>query len=190
MSLSVSRRSDGRRAGRTLLAVALALLALAVVPTVAGATVYKMRALGTNGQQNSSDFSVGVSGGALHDSAPTGIFTNQNHVNQKWEFLQRSTGFYIIKNVNSGKCLDQPAPANGTTVTQYRCHNGVNQDWLVENFGNHFRLQNALPSVSAGQTTWYCLDIRGGQGGFYNGSPLQVWQCNGNANQKFWLSSP
>lgn len=53
----------------------------------------------------------------------------------------------------------------------YDCHGGANQQWNLNSDGT---VANLLSSL--------CLDVTGA--GTTNGTPVELWNCNGGSNQK------
>ncbi|MFD6073884.1 RICIN domain-containing protein, partial [Amycolatopsis lurida] len=73
---------------------------------------------------------AGVGQDALRDSAGTELWDCVAGAKQVWKLIPLGDNKYNLKNQNSGKCLDlAPNYNNGTSLTQYTCHNGVNQQW-------------------------------------------------------------
>lgn len=112
--------------------------------------------------------------------------------NQLWGFVPSQVpGFYTVRNLNSGKCLDMAdvssvgttllfGGVNGQTVQQWGCWGGANQLWAP--FGS--MLVN-YESVASGGGPAECLDVAGGSTA--NGARVQVWSCWNGPNQR-WTS--
>ena len=66
---------------------------------------------------------------------------------------------------------------DGTQVFMVTCHGRENQRWTVTTAA-------AGTSAIVG-TGGYCLDVRGGVAASATGTPVQLWKCNFNANQRF-----
>lgn len=108
-----------------------------------------------------------------------------NGPQQEWAFVPSPThsGWYMIKNFKSGKCLDvssvnlggpQNNTANGALVQQWDCWNGPQQLWVP--FGNMLVNYNSRK----------CLDVAGG--GTNNGALVQQWTC-WNGPQQQWTQA-
>ncbi len=77
-------------------------------------------------------------------------------------------------------CMDAQdnKKADGTRVFLYTCHGRENQRWTVTTAAD-------AGSAIIG-TGGYCLDVRGGASrSAATGTPVQLWKCNFNTNQKF-----
>ncbi len=75
-----------------------------------------------------------------------------------------------LSGVESGRCLDAPKDADGTTVLIWDCNGGANQQWVRQSNGT---------LVSHGK----CLDAFGSATA--NGSLVGLWSCHGGANQQW-----
>jgi len=144
---------------------------------------------------------LGLAGGVL--AACPGI-ASAAHANQAWAGSQNSNGVWNylgntsgagafegqIRNFNagSGMCLDVPASAynsgnpGGTQVDLYSCDGGANQLWFQ---GDNEDGTWSFPMIDGGG--FLCLDSL--QGHHYDGSPVEVWPCNGDNAQK-WTIGP
>lgn len=56
------------------------------------------------------------------------------HAAQQWQLSYVSDGYYMLKNIVSGKCLDVYSFGleNGVKIIQWSCHGANNQQWRVE----------------------------------------------------------
>lgn len=101
--------------------------------------------------------------------------------NQKWTLESAGGGYYRVKNLASGMCLDvwNYSRSNGGIVKQGRCHGGANLQWRKQNMGGGwFTLVN--------RNSGKCLDLHGGHNRI-NGGRIQQWQCYNNGNQSWRL---
>ena len=101
----------------------------------------------------------------------------QGSENQKFEFIYLSSGWYVIREVNSGKVLDVRggSSASGTPVQLYSYNNTKAQHWALYSAGGaYYYIRNELGCY---------LDARGGAS--KNGTPLQVYRFNGSNAQKW-----
>jgi len=126
---------------------------------------------------------------SVADGAVVQLWTYSGGNQQR--FYHDSIGSSVIKlrNVNSGKCLDTrgPSDADGTQVHQWNCYSTDSQTWRQENAGTRivngstktvYRFVNLF-----GRDT--CLDNAGGSGN-NNNNKIQIWTCNGSANQLWY----
>jgi hypothetical protein len=84
----------------------------------------------------------------------------------------------LIRNVNSGKCVDVYGDSTnkGANVQQYVCNGGGNQRWeFIALGGDQFAIRN----VNSGMV----LDVTGGSRD--NGANVQQYPWNGGANQRW-----
>lgn len=99
--------------------------------------------------------------------------------NQYWTLVPSAfSGWYSIKNLNSGKCLEFPgwSSADGSLAQQYTCNGGSNQLWYPVALGSG---KTAYVNGYSGK----CLDVASGttQAGYH----LQQFTCHYAANQQF-----
>jgi len=122
------------------------------------------------------------------DGAPVQIWSvnpDPNNSNQRWRARCRSDGTWQLVNVNSGKCMREPAAGDGVNVVQGACGSGRDQRWWhdyrgVDGYGRDYW-------VLVNDQDLRCLDIEGLN--YSNGVPVQVWTCYGGWNQLFWFQS-
>ncbi len=98
--------------------------------------------------------------------------TCANYADQRWSFIQGQTGYVLIVNGSSGKCL-----VSRTSESQ-AVQSGCNVSYSDQNFqlgaaGNFAQLKN--------KATGQCLVARGGS----SGAPVVKTTCAGYADQ-FW----
>ncbi len=110
---------------------------------------------------------------------------------QNWElfyvgsgprFRDQAGNYYALRNVNSKKCLDiyGAATHNGARITQWECHWGGNQQWLLY---DHFW-------TSSHKVTLYnaysnkCLDVLAYATN--RGAEVVIYDCNGGTNQNWY----
>ncbi|WOO78205.1 Endo-1,4-beta-xylanase A [Vanrija pseudolonga] len=116
---------------------------------------------------------------------PTGWLGNGNAIqlwgcspddnaNQLWALAKNG---HITSAKEPSKCLDAGENAvSGSSVHLWDCYEGLaQQTWIVEN--GAVRLQGAN----------LCLDITDGK--VQDGTRLQVWECDGEWNQKWTVAS-
>ncbi|WP_224247685.1 RICIN domain-containing protein [Hyalangium gracile] len=77
---------------------------------------------------------------------------------------------------HSGMCLDLANGAQGTTLYQWPCHGGINQQFTPVAMGDG---TYSLVSKVSG----LCVDVPNGNWGV----TLYQWPCHGGDNQRFWL---
>ena len=105
----------------------------------------------------------------------------QGSENQKFDITRLSSGWYIIKEINSGKVVDVKGGSknSGTPVQLYTYNNTAAQHWKFYSAGNgYYYIKNELGNY---------LDATGGAS--KNGTPLQVYRYNGTTAQKWKLSA-
>jgi hypothetical protein len=96
-----------------------------------------------------------------------------------------SGGVYILKNVNSGKCVDVSGASTtaGANIQQWDCNSHTNQQFKFTDMGGGvFKVQ---PMNSAGAQ---CMDVF--QASLVNGGNIDQWSCNGHTSQQFKLAQP
>lgn len=119
-----------------------------------------------------------------HDVASSKVQLWKAHsgANQQWTLDQQDDGYYEIRNVQTGLCLDIQANnvdiwTNGHYAHMWACHGRDNQRFHI----------NVIPG--AGQVTLTtkhtgkCLDLVDWRS--QNGATLQQWDCHGGANQRW-----
>jgi hypothetical protein len=101
--------------------------------------------------------------------------------NDEWRFIPTDSGYYAIRNKNSGLVLAVQGAAltRGTPIIQSAYSGGnFNDEWLIQPVGNG--LYNFVNRLSG-----LYLDVRGGS---HNpGTQLIQWTPDGGANQQFSL---
>jgi hypothetical protein len=94
-----------------------------------------------------------------------------------------SGGVYVIKNVNSGKCVDVTGAAttSGANIEQWDCNGHANQAFKFISVGNGY--YEVRPMNSGSQ----CMDIF--QASTANGGNVDQWSCNTHTSQHFKLTT-
>jgi hypothetical protein len=89
----------------------------------------------------------------------------------------------LIRNVNSGKCVDVfgSSTSKNANVQQFSCNNGPNQRWDFVDLGNG---QYAIRNINSGLV----LDVAGDSRA--NGANIQQFPWNGGANQRWTTRGP
>lgn len=126
---------------------------------------------------------------------PVQLWQCNGAANQDWQpvFLGFSPlGFELFEFINqaNGWCLDarsQGGYVNGNPVQGYPCNGNANQIWEFEFVFDPTTL-SAAPSFANGANLNLCLDASSQQG-YTNGDPVQLFTCNGAANQS-WSPAP
>lgn len=99
---------------------------------------------------------------------------------QVFDFDPQGGGYYRIKIVSTGKCLDVAGAStgDGAAIHQWDCGPGYNQQWQVVGI--------------SGQSGWYaliarhsgkCADVYGAL--TVNGTLIHQWSCNWGGNQQW-----
>lgn len=102
-------------------------------------------------------------------------YTCHRAPNQRWLLQQNADGYYRIKSVATGGCLDIPnASHNVEIVQQFQCHDGTNQQWSI------------WPTGIVARHSGMCLDIRAGD--LDDHGVLQQYPCHGGANQRWTVA--
>jgi chitinase len=131
---------------------------------------------GGGGGTNATGQITGYEGLCLDDRSastanfnPIQVYTCNGTNAQRWTVASGNT-LQVL-----GKCLDVYAAgtANGTTVDLYDCNGTGAQVWVPQSNGS-------LLNPESGK----CLDDTGWGG---SGTQAQIWDCTGNANQKWNL---
>ncbi|AXI76491.1 RICIN domain-containing protein [Peterkaempfera bronchialis] len=88
-----------------------------------------------------------------------------------------TAAWYRIANTNSNKCVDDAGTGNGSTVQQWACGTGNNQQWqFTATDSGYYRITNR-------NATSQVLDVTDVSSA--NGAKIQTWQWGGGANQQF-----
>ncbi|MES1190758.1 MAG: glycoside hydrolase family 11 protein [Steroidobacter sp.] len=100
--------------------------------------------------------------------------------NQSWTFVSVGNGYYEIKGVQSGRCLDvvNQSTADGANVQLYDCWAGNNQQWSVA-YANDGTGNAEIINRNSGK----CLDVSGSSNA--NGANIQQYSCGWSSNQQF-----
>jgi len=103
--------------------------------------------------------------------------------NQVFGRVGAGGGFQLV-NAGNGRCLDVEGRRsdNGTRILHWACHGGPNQVWRQGTESPPPRPRDE-PVVLVSAASGKCLDAGGGMK--REGTPLQLWQCNGTEAQAF-----
>lgn len=129
---------------------------------------------------------IDVTGWGKSNCTNVQIWEKGNYqANQTFEPVSLGNGYYMLRDVNSGKVLDVCGgnAYDGANVIIHDYHGGANQQWRFiykgkENGHNWYEIQSKVNSN-------YYLDVSGA--GNYNGCNLQLYHGNGTNAQKFML---
>lgn len=101
--------------------------------------------------------------------------------NQQWKLLVDSAGNYVIKNVESGNCLDVPSASKESVVLQqWGCSDGPWQKWKFRDAGAGAYIVTSVSSGLAVDADLYSSNVL--QYRDWNG-PNQHWTVNPIAGQ-------
>jgi Ricin-type beta-trefoil lectin domain len=111
---------------------------------------------------------IDVPGGQPRDGTRLWILDCDGSPSQRWTFEPDGT----LRSM--GMCMDVAwgSSDNGAVIQLVRCHGGPAQEFHHNNAGD-------LVNVGADK----CVDVQDMR--TENGTPLQLWQCAGTANQKW-----
>lgn len=99
------------------------------------------------------------------------------HLNQEWYIDAISgTSAYKIRSADTGRCLEARGSSNGAAVSVVNCTSGNNQKW---EFKGDRIVNVAVPSRVL--DAWLSKI-------FDNGTPVDLWAPNGEAQQNWFLS--
>ena len=104
-------------------------------------------------------------------------FPRSNGENQAWFFQPADSGFFYIRNGVNGNTLEPTAGANRSIVLAAPFHGTPSQQWRLEGGKDG----SALIVNHYGKT----LDLPNGTS--RGGVPMQIYDRNGNSNQRFVL---
>jgi ricin-type beta-trefoil lectin protein len=164
------------RRPRTIVATALAGLAVAALPAAAGAQSLQSVSIATSSSYNS--LVLDVSGGSTANGAKVIQWYGHGGGNQRWNFVDQGNGTSAIVNQNSGKCLTTDGVA-GHQLYQFTCVGNATQQWQ----GNLGSVFNPDASLLINAPTGLVMDVSGGSA--TAGAPVITWHYNGNNNQYF-----
>lgn len=68
---------------------------------------------------------------ATTDNAPIQLWAYGGGLNQQWQWVSETGGYYHFVNRNSGKCLTAPGTADSVQLVQTTCTSGANQSFRV-----------------------------------------------------------
>lgn len=106
------------------------------------------------------------------------IWDCNDNPSQKWGYNWDESTIYSTLDYSQCISLANDDNINGNGIWIWDCDSSnYAQQWLV-------------PSAEyVGFSDWACIDVRDGD--LSKGTPLQIWECNGFANQGFvWASEP
>lgn len=170
----VAQRPRHRRR-RSVLAAAIAALALAAVPSLASAQSLNSVAIATNSSGITAV--LDVSGAATWPGAPVIQWWGNFGSNQRWNLAQLPDGNEHIVNQNSGMCLTTDGVA-GDQVYQEPCGEYVTEEWQGT-LNRVFSRGNTLKNPWSG----LYLDVSGNSG--WPGAPIITWYYDGTNGEYF-----
>ena len=114
---------------------------------------------------------VDVRGASSANFTPVQVYTCNGTNAQQWTVVQAGSTLQAL-----GKCMDinGGGTADGTTVDLYTCNNTGAQVFIPQSNGS---LYNPQSNKCLDDTNWSTTP----------GTQLQIWDCSGNANQKWSL---
>lgn len=123
-----------------------------------------------------------VAGWSTADGANVQQWTCGNDQgNQHWRFVATGDGYYTLRAVHSGKCLDGAwSTADGGNVQQWTCGNDqINQQWrLVQKDNGYFAVVNRHSGKCLDVARWSTAD----------GGNVQERTCDGQDDQQWRLA--
>lgn len=102
-----------------------------------------------------------------------------NGSNQKWALNEKDNGYFEIKSISSGKCLDVGGASNGANMQVWGCWGGDNQQFKLNDVGGGYFELIAKHSNK-------CLEIAAGNKN--NSGNAQQWACASSQHQHFKLN--
>jgi hypothetical protein len=111
---------------------------------------------------------IDVAGGRAVNGNYTQIYDCHSGPGQQWAFVNGTLR-------SMGMCMTTAGSSSGAALVIQSCNGGSAQ---------LFRLTSAHDIVHSGTNT--CVDVKGNKTAA--GTRLQVWKCNGQTNQKWYLS--
>jgi len=138
-----------------------------------------------------------VPGGDLSKPTALQLWKCNGHAGQYWQFDANSKSIFP-PSVGEKMCVDvqSGSDTNGATVNIYYCSPGSGEKWYFGQGPPPAPSPAPIAQCSGGSGVSYfqlnrdtrrCMDIVGGKA--VQGASVQVWNCNGNDNQKFiWCS--
>ena len=119
-----------------------------------------------------------ISAASKLSGANVQIWVNEAVAQQKFYIKYDGSGYYTIKNVNSGKVLDVTSgkTERGTNVQQWTSNSTDAQKWVIRKTEDGY--YNIISKVSG-----IYLDVAGGKN--INGTNVQINFATNSANQKF-----
>lgn len=127
-----------------------------------------------------TQYVVDVAGASTSNGGNVQIYTYNGTAAQKFQFIPYSDGYYIIKNVNSGKVIDVNGGSskNSANIQQYTLNYSYAQQWKIRDNGD-----GTYTFINRGSGKVF--DIPGAS--FYNGANISQYTDNYTIAQKFYL---
>jgi hypothetical protein len=135
---------------------------------------------------------VAIAGSSLSDKAFAVEWDCNGSKNEQFVAESVGSGYYRLRNVNSGKCLNVYSGAldaahtktgnqDGALVQQYTCGSGDNNYWQFVAYNGYYKIVSKLHT---GDGKYRCLDIRGGDSTTANGTSVEIWTCGASGSTK------
>jgi hypothetical protein len=124
-------------------------------------------------------------GGQTRAGSPVDIWTcdANNPKGQLWYFDEGT--FKIRSALDSTKCIAAGDMKQGTKLTIEDCSIGSEQFWGAD-MTNQFTIW--LQATAGKQSQTFCMDVKDAL--YKDGTAVQVWPCDGLANQKWSIQVP
>ena len=135
------------------------------------------------GSKLASNLVLDIWAASAVDHANVQIYASNGTGAQKFEAVfDASTGYYQLRNSNSGKMLDVAGAGthDGSNVQQYGDNGSLAQKWAIDDAGDgRYTIRSACSGLA--------LDVANGDA--RSGANVQTWTANGTAAQAWTFSS-
>lgn len=126
------------------------------------------------------NYALDIASGSMSKGGNVQLYRSNSTPAQSFKVTyDKSTGYYTITNLKSGKVLDVTGAQakNNSNVQQYDSNGTLAQKWVIEkNADESYTIKSAIDQN-------YVVDITSGR--ISNGSNIQMYRSNGSSAQKF-----
>jgi beta-glucanase (GH16 family) len=127
--------------------------------------------------KSNTNLNLNVTGASLNNGAQIQLYTADDRTDNLFKVIKRSSGYWTIKNVKSGKVLavEYAKTTDGANVVQWSEGSGTNDDWSITADGSYFEVK--------ARHSGKCLEVPSNDCSLYK--KMRQWPDN-NSDAQRW----